>query len=191
MNWLLPAVILVLVLTAWDGHRKGFIRKSVGLVSWIVTFFITSVSIPYITEFLKEETELYRVLQNTIAASDMEAVQFLAVIGQAEAVGGHVADMMLRVIAFLITLALVSLLVQGAAAALGIASKLPILNGLNRTAGLILGAAEGILLVWIFFFVLTVFVSADWGVEMLLMIADSEILSWIYQHNLLFLFLQM
>lgn len=190
MNWLLPAVILVLAAAAWDGHRKGFIRKSVGLVSWVITFVITSVSIPYITEFLKEETELYRVLQNTIVASDVKAVQFLAVIGQSEAVGGHVADLMLRVIAFLITTLLVSLLVQGVAAALGIAAKLPIINGLNRTAGLILGLAEGILLVWIFFFVITVFVSADWGVELLLTIADNEILSWIYRHNLLFLFLQ-
>jgi len=191
MDWLFPAVIFVLVAAAWDGHRKGFIRKSVGLVSWIITFVITSISIPYITDFLKNETELYRVIQNTIAASDAEAIQFLAVIGQAEALGGHVADMLLRVIAFLITFVLVSVLVRGVAIALGFAARLPIINGANKTAGMILGFAEGLLLVWVFFFAVTVFVASDWGVEILLMIADNNILSWIYRHNMLFLLLQM
>ena len=191
MNWLFPVVILVVIMAAGDGHRKGFIRKSVGLVSWIATFAITSISIPYITDFLKEETELYRVIQNTIAASDAEAIQFLAILGQAEALGGHVADMVLRVIAFLVTFVLLSVLVMGAATALGIAAKLPVINGFNKTAGMMLGFAEGLLLVWIFFFVVTVFVSSEWGVKVLLMISENEILSWIYQHNLLFLFLQM
>ena len=42
MNWLLPAVALFLVLYAWDGHHKGFIRKIVGVLSLILTLIVTS-----------------------------------------------------------------------------------------------------------------------------------------------------
>ena len=58
MNWLLPAVAGFLALSAWDGHRKGFIKKSVGIVSLVVTLALTSMAAPYITELLKEHTEL-------------------------------------------------------------------------------------------------------------------------------------
>lgn len=191
MNWLLPAVLLFLLIAAGDGHRKGFIKKSVGLVSWGVTFLVTSIGVPYIAEFLKEKTELHRVLQNTIAASDAQALEVLEMLGQSQTVSGQLADGLLRVIAFLITLLLVSVLVRGIAFSLGIVAKLPILNGLNKKAGLLLGLVEGVLVVWIFFFVVTVCISTETGVKLLLMISESEILSWIYRHNLLFAFLAM
>ena len=37
MNWLLPVVAVFLVLSAWDGHRQGFIKKLVGIVSLVIT----------------------------------------------------------------------------------------------------------------------------------------------------------
>ena len=186
MNWLLAAVLLF---AAWDGHRKGFIKKSVGMVSWILTFVVTSSTVPYIAAFLKEKTALYRVLQKMVLSSDTNALRILTMLGQEEAAGSWLADLILQVAAFLITLALVGILIQGIAFSLGIAAKLPILHGINKTAGLLLGLGEGILAVWIFFFILTVCISTETGMKMLLMIADSEILSWIYRHNLLFLFL--
>ena len=189
MNWLLPAVLIFLLFMAWDGHRKGFIKKSVGMVSWILTFVLTSVTVPYITEFLKEKTALYRVLKKAIVSSDTDAMQILKMIGQENAAGDYAADLILQVVAFLITLMLVGALIQGIAFSLGIAAKLPILHGINKTAGMLLGLAEGMLAVWIFFFIITVCISTETGGRLLFMIADSEILLWIYRHNLLFAFL--
>lgn len=63
MNWLLPAVGLFILLSAWDGHRKGFIRKIVGVLSLVLTLIITSVVSPYLHTFLKESTGLYHFLQ--------------------------------------------------------------------------------------------------------------------------------
>jgi len=186
MNWLLPAVLVFLVLTAYDGRRKGFIRKSVGLVSWVLTFAVTKVSVPYITEFLKEKTELYRVLQNTFADKEIEALQILTMMGQENGGSSLLADMVLRMAAFLITFLLVGFLVRGIAFSLGIVAKLPVLNGLNRILGMLLGLAEGVLGMWIFFLVVTICVSTELGVKIFVMIADSEILSWLYRHNGLF-----
>ena len=185
MTWLLPAVGLFIILSAWDGHHKGFIRKIVGVLSLALTLIITSVVSPYLHVFLKESTGLYGFLQNSIEGSDMELLDALRVLGMENAVSGYLADEILRWAAFLIALLLAGVLIRGIVFSLGIVSHLPILHGLNKTAGLLLGFAEGVVLVWIFFVVITVCASTSVGGQLLKMTAQSSILSWLYRNNLL------
>ena len=185
MNWLLPAVGLFIILSAWDGHHKGFIRKIVGVLSLALTLIITSVVSPYLHVFLKESTGLYGFLQNSIEGSDTELLDALRVLGMENAVSGYLADEILRWAAFLIALLLAGVLIRGIVFSLGIVSHLPILHGLNKTAGLLLGFAEGVVLVWIFFVVITVCASTSVGGQLLKMTAQSSILSWLYRNNLL------
>ena len=185
MNWLLPAVGLFIILSSWDGHHKGFIRKIVGVLSLALTLIITSVVSPYLHVFLKESTGLYGFLQNSIEGSDMELLDALRVLGMENAVSGYLADEILRWAAFLIALLLAGVLIRGIVFSLGIVSHLPILHGLNKTAGLLLGFAEGVVLVWIFFVVITVCASTSVGGQLLKMTAQSSILSWLYRNNLL------
>lgn len=186
MNWLLPAVAVFLLLAAWDGYRKGFIKKLVGIVGLVLTLVLTQAASPFVAEFLKENTGLYTALQNNIAASDIELLETLQALGMSETVSGYLADQILQAVAFLITLLLVSVLVQGIAFSLGIAAKLPVLHGLNKLAGLVFGVGEGVLIVWIFFFVITVFSTTEWGGSMLKMVSESQILTWLYRENALF-----
>ena len=185
MNWLLPAVGLFILLSTWDGHRKGFVRKIVGVLSLVLTLIITSVVSPYLHTFLKESTGLYHFLQNRIEGSDIELLDALRVLGMENAVSGYLADEILRWAAFLIALLLTGVLIRGILFSLGIVSHLPILHGLNKTAGLVLGFAEGVVLVWIFFLVITVCASTQAGGGGLEMTAQSSILSWLYRNNLL------
>ena len=178
-----------LLLSAADGYRKGFIKKSVGIVSMALTLFLTSSVSSYITTYLKEKTSLYRVLQNSIAASELDLAEAMQMIGLEDMVSGYLADLALEVVAFLITFLLVSVLVQGILFSLGIVAMLPVLHGLNKMAGLVLGLCEGIFFVWIFFFVVTMCAGTKTGGQLLWMIADSELLSWIYRRNLLLLLL--
>ncbi len=125
MNWLLPAVGLFIILSAWDGHHKGFIRKIVGVLSLALTLIITSVVSPYLHVFLKESTGLYGFLQNSIEGSDMELLDALRVLGMENAVSGYLADEILRWAAFLIALLLAGVLIRGIVFSLGIVSHLP------------------------------------------------------------------
>ena len=185
MNWLLPAVALFLVLSAWDGHHKGFIRKIVGVLSLILTLIVTSLVSPYLHTFLKESTGVYQFLQNRIEGSDLELLDTLRVLGMENAVSGYLADEILRWAAFLIAMTLAGVLIRGIVFSLGIVSHLPILHGLNKTAGLLLGLGEGVVLLWIFFIVITVCASTRGGAQLLKMTAQSGILSWLYHNNLL------
>lgn len=186
MNWLLPAVAVFLVLAAWDGHRKGFIRKLVGIVSLVLTLVVTAAASPLVAEFLKEHTGLYTVLQESISSSDAELLEIFQSLGLGDMVSGYLADQILHVTAVLITLLFVGVLVRGIAFSLGLAARLPVLHGLNKLAGLVFGFGEGVIIVWIFFFVITVFSTAEWGRKLLSMVSESGFLSWLYQNNLLF-----
>lgn len=189
MNWLVYAVVGFLILSAWDGHRKGFIKKSVRVVGIALTLFLTSSVSSYLMTYLKEKTGLYRVLQHGIASSEVDILESLELIGLNDMVSGYLTDLALRAAAFLITFLLVSVLIQGVEFSLGIVASLPVLRGLNKMAGLFLGLAEGVLCVWLFFFVVTVCMGTKTGGELLWMIADSSLLSWIYCRNLLLLLL--
>lgn len=125
MNWLLPAVGLFILLSTWDGHRKGFIRKIVGVLSLVLTLIITSVVSPYLHTFLKESTGLYHFLQNRIEGSDIELLDALRVLGMENAVSGYLADEILRWAAFLSALLLAGVLIRGILFSLGIVSHLP------------------------------------------------------------------
>ena len=186
MNWLLPVVAVFLVLSAWDGHRQGFIKKLVGIVSLVLTLVVTAAASPLVAEALKKHTGLRETLENSISAGGTELLETFRSLGLEEVVSGYLADQILQALAVLITLLLVGVLVRGIAFALGLASRLPVLHGLNKTAGLVFGLAEGVVLVWIFFFVITVFSTTEWGGRLLTMVSDSGLLSWLYQKNLLF-----
>ncbi len=186
MNWLLLAVVAFLLLAAWDGYRKGFIRKLVGMISLALTLTLTYILSPFVAAFLREHTRLYDVMYSSIAASDMEFLEMLKGLGLEDALSGYLANQLLLALAFLLTAILMGILIRGIAFSLGIAVRLPLLHGINKLAGLVFGLGEGLIIVWIFFFAVTVLATTEWGSKMVYMIADSGMLAWLYRQNILF-----
>lgn len=72
---------------------------------------------------------------------------------------------------------------------LNLISYLPIINGLNRIAGTLVGFLHGIIIVWIGFIVVTVFSSSTLASNLFNQINESRILSCIYNNNLILNFL--
>jgi uncharacterized membrane protein required for colicin V production len=68
--------------------------------------------------------------------------------------------------------------------ALNIISKLPLINGLNKTAGLLAGLLQGIIVVWIGCIFLTMISSTKLGQEIFTQINENQFLSTIYNNNL-------
>ena len=68
---------------------------------------------------------------------------------------------------------------------LDIISKLPILHQVNILAGATAGAIEGLVLVWIGFIIITMLGSTTFGQEALGLINDNELLSYLYNNNIL------
>lgn len=189
MNWMLIGVLTLLLIMTVVGYKKGFIRKLVGIVAWILTLVLVSIALPYVTEFMRESIAFYTLVQEYVAGSDMEVIQMLRIVGMEEVAGGAVADKMLSITAFVITFILVSVVVHGVAWALRIASRLPVLKGTNRLLGALAGFLEGLFLVWIAFLIVGAGSATNWGIWALYMIADNPVLTWLFSNNPILLFL--
>lgn len=68
---------------------------------------------------------------------------------------------------------------------LDIVARLPVIYGVNKLAGAALGAAEGLVFLWLFCLLVTAFSAAEWGAELGRLIEESSWLSYLYDHNLL------
>lgn len=106
-----------------------------------------------------------------------------------EYVNGYITTIAINAIAFIITYVVVTILLFGVCIALNIISKLPIINGLNKTAGLLVGLFEGLLVIWMLCIVLTAFSSTETAQKLFEMIKESQFLSCLYNNNLLIRFI--
>lgn len=66
-----------------------------------------------------------------------------------------------------------------------VVSKLPVVHGLDRLAGGIVGGLETVLIVWVIFTLLMSFGLGVPGQQLILYIKESRILSFLYEHNYL------
>ena len=107
---------------------------------------------------------------------------------QAENFGQYVCrqitNVIINAIAFVVTLLLAIIALALLCRALNLLAKLPLLKQINAAAGLAAGAAEGLLLVWILFVVLTMFAGTEFGSEAMEMIAENPLLDFLYKNNM-------
>ena len=72
---------------------------------------------------------------------------------------------------------------------LDLISRLPIISGLNHIAGAILGLAQGLLLLWIAGFILSLFSATPLGQQLEVQVYASPWLTFLYDYNLINLIL--
>lgn len=127
-----------------------------------------------IPEFLKK---------GLIENNNNEAYRQLGVSNFIDYIGTYVSDIVVKIISFLITFIVVTIFIRAIIFALDIITALPVINGLNRIAGMLVGALIAIILVWIIFLAVTLFYSSDIGKECFKCIEDSKILTFLYEKN--------
>lgn len=94
-------------------------------------------------------------------------------------------DIIVNAIGFIVTFLLAAVGLALLCFVLNIISKLPVLHQINTLAGVAAGALEGLVIVWIFFIVITMFGTTEFGREALTLISENPILSFLYDSNLL------
>ena len=62
---------------------------------------------------------------------------------------------------------------------------LPGLNAVNKIGGLLIGLAEGIIIVWAFCGLISVFAATGWGATIIGHIQENPVLRYFYEHNLI------
>ncbi len=126
------------------------------------------------------ETFKESLLENNTAESyiSMQAQNF------EEYVCRQISNVIINAIAFVVTLLLAIIALAILCKTLDLLAKLPLLKQINAAAGLAAGVAEGLLVVWILFVILTMFAGTAFGSSALSMIAENPLLDFLYKNNM-------
>lgn len=95
-----------------------------------------------------------------------------------------IATMILNVIAFVSAVILVQILLHVAITALDILAHAPLIGGVNRLLGLLLGCIQALFFLWLFFLILSMMSATQWGMQLMDMVQSSQALSSLYDSNL-------
>ena len=95
------------------------------------------------------------------------------------------SDIIIKMVAFLLTFIIITILVRAVIFALDIITALPVIKGLNRFAGILVGMLIALIVVWIGFFVIPLIYNTQIGQECFKWIGESELLTFLYDKNII------
>ncbi|TAH68847.1 MAG: CvpA family protein [Anaerolineaceae bacterium] len=211
MNWLLIIVLGIIILNALIGRKVGLIKIIFSLFSFIIALILTVWISPTVNGMLKNNEAFYEktaqkvedmIFEEQAETKDeddmIEGLPLPKSIKESlqenkakqednikAYITAHVTEIVINALAFVLTFVVVFVGLWIISIALNIISKLPILNQLNKMAGLLVGGLQGVIVVWILFILITVFSGSDLGMSASQQIEDSIILSFLYDKNFL------
>lgn len=109
--------------------------------------------------------------------------QYLDVTTFTDYVTDYLAVAVVNGVSFLMSFLLATLLIRMITYALNIISRLPVISGINRIAGGIVGILKGLLFIWIVLLVITVFCNTETGQQILAMAEKDYILNFLYEKD--------
>lgn len=98
-------------------------------------------------------------------------------------VGAYLADLIVKILAYLGTFLLTIIILRAIIFALNIVTELPVIGFLNRLGGGILGGAGALIIIWFLFVVITLMYTTGVGKEIYDMIQSDTILKALYEGN--------
>lgn len=133
-----------------------------------------------------EQSELPEFFKQLLLENNnSEVYSTLGVTTFAEYMVKYLAKIIADILAFLLTFLVVTIVVRTVLYIFGVIGDLPVIGGLNRIAGGVLGLGTGVVIVWVLFIVLTLMYDTafgSWGLEK---IANNQMLTTLYENNIL------
>ncbi|MBP3544596.1 MAG: CvpA family protein [Lachnospiraceae bacterium] len=197
MAALAATIVIVAIL---NPYVSKFLMENTGLyetlhestTEFVMEIFETQVDIPINTRtdevFAIDHLTLPKAIREQLIEDNNSVVyEALGVSEFEEYLSGYLACMILNAISFIGTLIIAGFLVKVVFVMADIIEKVPGIKGMNKLAGMLLGFLQGIVIIWIGCLVVTAFGATKTGQEILAMIQDSVLLSFIYNNNCLLL----
>lgn len=114
-----------------------------------------------------------------------QAGNFIENSGIYKQVAEHAAEVALQRIAWIISFIIVIIVLGILIHVLDIISRLPGINSINHIGGLIVGLVQGLIIIWILFFVITLCQGNEWGNQLMISIHKNVFLKMLYDNNLI------
>ena len=169
--------ILFLGYGIFDGYRKGFVKKGISLAASVVTLGAVYFLSPYAA----------LLIQGILPEADNEIYRMLFLSGFGELAEEYVYGFASRVLAWILTYAVVRILLRTLLISLELMVKVPGLSLLNRLMGGALGFLQQLLTIWLVFLILAVFSHTGWGETICQAVQSSMWMGYLYDNNLILL----
>lgn len=137
------------------------------------------------TSFLEGLNLPDKIKKTLIENNNIEAYKAMAVDSFEDYVTHAMAVIVMNVASYIVCFIVSLILLFILCRVLDLISKLPLLNEVNKTAGLVIGLVSGCIKVWLFFILITLFSTTSLGENVFSMINSSPVLTFIYDNNLL------
>lgn len=139
---------------------------------------------------LIEGAGLPSVIQDMLLENNNhEVYEALGVANFVDYIGAYITKLIADIIAFLVAWIAVTIIARILMAVIGIIGKIPVIGGVNKIAGAVVGVGIGLIIVWILFILVTLLYSTAVGQACMQDIAASQILTKLYDGNILMKFI--
>lgn len=220
MNWISIAMILVCIITAISGYRRGFTKTVVSMISFLIIILLVSILNPLISGVvnqytdLDEKTEQYcmeilserlegetepgrneqislienlpvpkQIKSELVENNNNVIYEILGATGFFDYIVSFLAKIILRAVVFLASVLLAWIIVKIVGLCINGVAHMPGISFFNRIAGFALGLVKGLLVIWIFFLIITICSGTALGGYLIGQIQQDPIAEIIYQKN--------
>lgn len=202
MNYLLIGMIVLLVLNIFLGAKNGLWNATVTFITLLLFVFAMNFLLPtYIQEDNAEESILESELNREKSMSDVIGIlpdkvqeHLLQGYSSYDEMKSVDPELALRIEATLFSVGVIVLAIVALLFALFVlrpignmydfVSKFPILKQFDRVIGMIIGAVNGIFMIYMILILIAAFSATKIGMPLYNMVQESEILMKMYQNNI-------
>lgn len=187
------AVIIALVVAAMvSPYLSSILQKTDGIYNYIEKNVNHAISID---DAVSEKTDQLATInelplpdsikESLTINNNKEIYNLLHIDSFDDYIAAYITCMILRAISFSVVFIIALILIRIITQVLDLVSKLPIVNGLNKLGGAVIGLSQGLIILWVLCIVLTMFGGTELGMYLFEQINDSQLLSTIYNNNVL------
>lgn len=207
---ILIGVVAIIGLFALVGYKKGMVKIVLSMIAMAVTYILAGVLTIPVSMALKTATPVYSTIEESVekmvkeakiddAKLDITAIEKLNLPSQIEEklidgaekvttgfndyLVSSISNFILKALTFFILFIVIYIILSIVIKIFDFVSKLPLINTVNKAGGLAVGAAQGLIIVWIGCLVITAFSDKTWAQEAFRQINDNKLLTFIYENN--------
>ncbi len=131
-----------------------------------------------------ENLEIPDLLKNTLVKNNtVETYRYLAVSTFSDYIADSLAVMAVNGISFLLSYIISAVVIKMLGYILNVLTKLPVINGINKLAGGVVGGAKCVIFIWIALLILTLLCDTSLGKEGLTLVQKDTFLNFLYNQN--------
>lgn len=185
--------IVLIILFAVAGWKKGFIRMGFSLFSFVAGIIIGVLLYPLITDFLKG-TVIYDWILGIISPNVAITPQIDSTMPFSETIidssrafsagiAGYLCELVLNIISFILVMLVVKIIISVVGFALNLFASLPVISLINRICGVGLGILEGMLIACIILAAVYLIPSLGNNSEITSTVESSSTVRILYYNN--------